>query len=163
MAANWNPAAGDEFDLRRHDFGAFKLDHVRACAHQPRSVFVRLFRTLLVTAKGHVAKHQRALGASRDDSGVIDHVLHGDGQGRIMALYRHAERIANKKNVNAACVEQRGEARIGTGQHGDAIGFPTHFLQDAGRDFHKPPVTAFYSAAAEKLARTPHFGKAAQQ
>ena len=50
--------------------------------------------------------------------GVIDHVIHRDRHGRVVALDHHAERIAGQHNIDPGFIEQLGEAGIVGGQAG---------------------------------------------
>jgi hypothetical protein len=73
------------FDQKANGVGdmdaAFELDHLSARCHQTSGVPHGLFRTFLVAAERHVGDQEGSGAAARDTFGVVDHVLHGHGQG----------------------------------------------------------------------------------
>ncbi|MNT11234.1 hypothetical protein D3C72_1461030 [compost metagenome] len=118
MGADGDAALGEE----THGFGqpgaAFDFDHVRASLHQDDSVRIGCFRRA-VRAERQVGHDHGRLAAARDGRRVVGQFGHGDGQGGIVAIADHAERIADQQDLHAAAVHQGREAGVIAGQHGD--------------------------------------------
>ena len=64
--------------------------------------------------------------------GVVDHVVHGDEDGRLVAEDDHTKAIADKDHRNAQLVEQLGGRVVVGGEHGDLLAVPLH-LDDGCR------------------------------
>ncbi len=65
-------------------------------------------------------------GAADDRLGVVDHLVHRDPDGRLVAEHRLAERVADQEHRDAGLVEQlRGREVVG-GQHRDPLAVGMH-------------------------------------
>ena len=84
--------------------------------HQPTGILEGLLRADLETHEGHIGHEQAAAHAPGHQTGVIDHLLHGDGQGVLLPLNHHAERIAHENGVHSRLVDEMGEGVIVGGQ-----------------------------------------------
>jgi len=52
---------------------------------------------------------------------VVDHLVHGDRQGRLHALHDHAERIADEDDVDTGCISDAAEREVVRGQCDDRV------------------------------------------
>jgi hypothetical protein len=128
MRAHRNRPFDQKAHCVREPFTALELHHLRAGAHQfhraPEGVFRRAVR-----AERQVGHHQRRGPRPRDARRVIRDVGERHRQGGRLALQHVAERIADQQHVDARAIQQRGEARVVTGQHGDLFAGVAHCLQ----------------------------------
>src|SRR5690606_22048732 len=76
----------------------------------------------------------RAPSAAGDRSTVINDVLEGDGQGGLVALYDHAEGIADQQHINLTFVEKLREGGVVGSEHGDLLTALFHHLQGVDGD-----------------------------
>ena len=67
------------------------------------------------------ADDQRALRATHDGLGVMDHLRHRDPHGRLVAEDDLAERVAHEQQRDAGLVEELGRREVVGGQHRDAL------------------------------------------
>jgi hypothetical protein len=89
----------------------------------------------VIAAKRHVGHHQGAANGAADGAGVVEHFIHGDGQGVFVTEDDHGQRVANQKQVDASFV---GKARGGVvvrGERGDGLALPLHFGKCRDGDF----------------------------
>ena len=122
MAANGDFALDQVADRVQLVAGAFQLDHARAGLDEAHRGGVRFERRAVGTER-EIGDLQRALRAAGDRSGVVDDVVDAHGQGRIVALHHHAQRIADQDQVAAVVVQHAGEAGVVAGQHHQLAAF----------------------------------------
>ena len=111
MTANRHRAFGEHFYGIRKPGATFDFDHIRARAHHDGGVFKCLLRSG-VSHKRQVGEQQAVGRATAHGAGVVGNVFHGDRQGGVVPLYRHAQRIANQHHVEANIGEQFSKAIV---------------------------------------------------
>jgi hypothetical protein len=74
-----------------------------------------------VGAEGHVGDDVGPLGSADDGSGVIDHLVEGDGDGGAVSLDDAAERVSNEDGIDAGFVDEAGEGGVVGGDDGDGL------------------------------------------
>ena len=122
------PALDDRLDALAHVDAAFELDRFGAAfLEKSAGISQRLFFAHLVREKRHVADHQRALAPARHQAGVIDHLVHGYGQGVGTALHDAAQRIADQKHFDARIVENPRKRIVVGRQASDLFAALLHF------------------------------------
>ena len=107
MGHHRNLCIGEPFDqvhaaratLDFHCFGASFLQEARGI----RDPFSRVH---LVGAVGHVGNHHRPLDRPADGAGVMDHLVHGDGEGVVIAQHHHGQRVPDQDHIDAGFVHQ---------------------------------------------------------
>ena len=60
----------------------------------------------VIRGEGHVGHQEGALHPAAHGAGVVQHLLHGDRQGVLVAQHDHAERVAHQHHVDAGLVDQ---------------------------------------------------------
>jgi hypothetical protein len=97
-------------DLRAHDrpyrfrhlSSALQLDGAHAALlDQAAGIPDGLGQVDLIAQKRHITNDHRVLNPSRHTPAVIQHLVHGDREGGIPALHRHAEGIPDQNRVDA--------------------------------------------------------------
>ena len=88
-----------------HDLQAFgaalELDGAGTCAHEAGRVGHSLGAAAVVAGPGHVSHHELGRFRPRHRGRVADHVFHGHLEGVLVAEHDHAERVANKDEVDS--------------------------------------------------------------
>ncbi len=109
-------------------FAAFQLDHLGARAHQLHGAGEGgLGRA--IGAERQIGDDQRRGACPCYAGGVIGDLREGDRQRRRLTLQHVTERVADQQHVDAGAVQQRSEARVVTGEHGDLLACIAHCLQ----------------------------------
>ena len=108
--------------LELHSLGPSLLD-------EPARVSPGLLEARLVAHEGHVPHHQGALGAAGHALGVVDHLVHGDGQGVFVPGHDVGCRIPHQDHVHPCLVHDRCCGKIIGGQHREFFLFSFHLLQ----------------------------------
>ena len=96
--------------LELHALGAAFLDHAAGIGDG-------VCDRDLVGEKRHVADEQSALAAARDHARVVDHLVHGDAEGVVVALHHHAERVTDQQQIRAGTIGDAREREVVRGQH----------------------------------------------
>ncbi len=118
-----------------HAYAAFELDRVRArFGHEATGVAQRLLGSNLERHKRHVGDDQRMRGTAHDGTRVVKHVIHGDGQCRIMAENDHPERIAHENRIDTSFIDQTRRRGVVRGDHDDGPAGGFHAAQGCGGD-----------------------------
>jgi hypothetical protein len=87
----------DALDRRRRIDPPFELDGLRsALGEESASIRERLLRAHLPAEERHVPDDVRAPRASDDGAAVVNHLVDRDGQGRILPLHDHPERVPHE-------------------------------------------------------------------
>src|SRR5918993_5636653 len=157
MRAHRYTACYQKLDRRREPGAAFDLDHLSAGLHQANGVVERRLRCSLVAAKRHIGDQPCALQTAHYGAHVILDVFDSDRKCRCMSLNDHSERVADQHAVDAAVVEQPGEARFIAGEHCDRLPSGTHLrkLQQRYRLGHMLIRRISAHAARLKYSRRP--------
>src|SRR6185503_14699242 len=110
----------------------------------PTGILQREFFAHLIRKKRHVADHQRALTSARDQASVIDHLVHGYGQGVGTALHDAAQRIADQEHFHAGFVENPRKGIIVCREASDLLAALLHLEHVRHRDLvaHDRPPNA---------------------
>jgi len=117
-----NLGLGERGDERGAVAAAFDFDGFRASLlDEARGVGDGLLRGCVVGAEGHVRDEQSALHGAADGMGVVQHLVHGDGQGAVIAEDGHAERVADEEQVNAGLVDEGARGIVIRGERGDGL------------------------------------------
>jgi len=96
----------DALDRRRRIDPPFELDGLRsALGEEPASIRERLLRAHLPAEERHVPDDVGAPRASDDGATVVNHLVDRDGQGGVLPLHDHPERVPHEENVHARIVE----------------------------------------------------------
>ena len=100
-----------------------KLDAIGiALFNQAQGVAEALVVTDLIGAEGKVGNHHRGAEHAGHAAGVVDHLVEGDGQGRVVALHRHPQRVAHEHERDGAGLErldERGAGGVITGDRSE--------------------------------------------
>ena len=133
----------DELDLR-----PFDLDGAGAALLQEAAgVADSLLDAHLVREEGHVADDEGVRHPARDRAGVVEHLLHRDGQGVLVAQDVVADRVADQQHRNPGLVEDLRGGEIVGRKHREprALGLPR--LQVADGDRHRSRLLRECTAA----------------
>ena len=115
---------------------AFELDGVHAgFLEETPGVFDGLAGGDLVGHKRHVTDQQGVFGAAGDSFTVVEHIVHGDGQGAFITQHDHAEGITHQDHVHAHLVHDQGGGIVVGGEHADGLVARFHRLDEASGDF----------------------------
>ena len=89
----------------------------------------------VIAAEGHVGDDERAAHGAAHGAGVVQHLVHGDGEGVFVAEHDHGERVADQDQVDAGLVDQaRGGIVVG-GERGDGLALALHLSECGHGDF----------------------------
>ncbi len=100
----------DEFGVLR---SAFELDRVRsAFFDKTTSVGHRLVDRGLIRHEGHVANDVGSLCAASNRAAVVNDFVQRHRQRGLVALYDHAEGVANEEQVNLTLIQELGKGRV---------------------------------------------------
>ena len=136
MADGWDAGVGDAFDPVRHRCAALQFDGVASgLGHEAARVSDGGFDARLVGHVGHVADEERGWRAASDGLRVTDHIVHRNGQCRIVAKHRHAEAVADQDHFDARLFLQIGGWIIVAGEPGDRLAFGDFIEQIGQCDF----------------------------
>ena len=89
----------------------------------------------VIAAEGHICDDQRATDGAADGAGVVEHLVHGDGEGVFMAEDDHGERVADEEQVDSSFVDQAGAGVVVGGERGDGLALALHFGERGHGDF----------------------------
>ena len=93
---NGNRCLCDCFNLGTNRRAALQLDSLTsAFLHQSASIHNSIINGGLVAHKGHITDHECIFCTSGNSSGVVNHILHGNGKGILIAEHNHTQRVAN--------------------------------------------------------------------
>ena len=152
MGTDRDTAFGQARDHVDFQFTPFELDHFRATLlHQPSGI-AQTGLTRGVTHERHVRHQQRAFDAARHEARVIDHFVHGHGNGGGVALHHHAERVADQDEIHAGFVQHARERRIVGGEARNLLAVDLHLPQAAGGDVSADVVLLAHDAAPSLAA-----------
>ena len=104
----------------------------------------------LVGEEGEVDEHQRAPRAPPDGRPVIDHLVEGRAEGRLVPRQHLIEGVAHEQDVYVGLLEQAGERRVVAGEHHDPAARRLHGQQVGHREGTR--VSAHGLAAPPALA-----------
>ena len=135
MAHNRNSCPDNGLNPIDHIGPAFNL--YRLCAaflDKPTGIGHRFFIRGLVGHKRHVANQQGVVNASPDRTGMVDHFVHGNGEGVLVSQGYHPDRIPDQNDIDPAFIDQPGGAVIIGGQCGNfsLVPFPSHDCRNGG-------------------------------
>ncbi len=86
---------------------AFDLDRVRPrFLEQPRGVADAVGDGHMVRAVGHIRDEEGTLHTASDGAGVMQHLVHGDGESVVIAKHGHANGVADENDVDASLIDQ---------------------------------------------------------
>jgi peptidoglycan/xylan/chitin deacetylase (PgdA/CDA1 family) len=134
MADNGNfsfSEGADQIDARTLDFdrlGAGLLD-------EADGVDEAFGHRAVIAAEGHVGHKEGAANGAADGASVVQHLVHGDGEGVFVAQDHHGQRVAYQDEVDAGFVgEARGGVVVG-GESGDGLALALHLSKRGHGDF----------------------------
>jgi len=127
-------ARGDDCTHAGADFrAALQLDAVaRRLCHEAARVKHRGLVRGLIAHVGHVADQPAVGRAATHGLCVADHVVHRDGQGRLVAQHGHAQAVAHEDDVNAGLFDQRRHRVVVAGNHGEGCALG-HLVEEYGQ------------------------------
>lgn len=135
MRHHRNSRRDDRFDATRLFRSTLQLDGVALRLLQNAdAAFDAAIDPQLAFGKGKIDHHHRAPTGAADHLGVIDHLIHGDRQRRLVTLDDHRQRVTHQDHIDAGRVQQLGGWEVVGGQHGDPLAAIPHPLQASGRD-----------------------------
>ena len=70
-----------------------------------------------------------------DGTGVVEHLVHGDGESVFMAEDDHGERVADEEQVDSCIVDEAGTGVVIGGESGDGFALALHFCEGGHGDF----------------------------
>ena len=73
----------------------------------------------MIAAEGHVGDDHGAMHGAADGAGVVQHLVHGDGEGGIVTENDHGEGVADEDEVDAGLVDEARGRVIVCGEAGD--------------------------------------------
>src|SRR6185437_5938425 len=117
----------DQFAAHR---AAFDLDRLGpGFLHKSNCVGNALGDAGVVGTEGHIRRDDSALDRPADGAGVMQHLVHRDGQSRLIAHHHHGQRVAYKDQVHAGLVHQPRRGIVVGRQRGDWLMRPFLLLQ----------------------------------
>ena len=131
-------------DDAAHRFGQvltpLQLDRLRASFFQDATrVANRIRRFDVVAQERHVSDNVDVLGGPHDRLYVVNHLVHGDGHGGIVAENHVSQAVAHQYYGNSRLFENPGRGVIVRGHHGYLLATVFHILQVLNRDAHSAP------------------------
>ena len=75
----------------------------------------------MIAAEGHVGDDERAADGAANGAGVVQHLVHGDGEGVFVAEDDHGERVADQDEVDAGFIHQARGCVVVRGERGDGL------------------------------------------
>jgi hypothetical protein len=97
---------------------ALELDRVHpALLQEAGGVGDPLLDRALVGPEGHVADQQRVLRAAGHGLRVVEHLVHGDGEGVLVPQLVVGDRVADQEHGDARLVEDLGGGEVVRGEH----------------------------------------------
>ncbi|CNU19043.1 Uncharacterised protein [Salmonella enterica subsp. enterica serovar Bovismorbificans] len=90
MTTNRHGAFGEHFHRINQPGAAFNFDHIGPRTHHDSRVFTCLFRGG-VSHKRQVGEQQAVRRATSHGTSVVSDIFHGDRQGGVVPLNRHAQ------------------------------------------------------------------------
>ena len=116
---------------RTDDFlAAFEFHGIDArLTDQPDGVAHAFLRRDLITAKRHVADHQRPLATSCHAARIDDHLVQGDGEGGVVSQHHVGGRVADQNAVNARLVYQSCRRVVVGREHGYLVAVALHLYE----------------------------------
>ena len=123
MAEDRDVRADDFFDGGNDIQAALDFDTVGAgFFDEAAGITQGVVRRDFVGEEGHIGDDGEGTGAAHDHAGVIDHLVHGDGECGAVAGDDIGEGIADEKEIERAVGEPRGRQPIVGGEGDDFIG-----------------------------------------
>ena len=116
MTHDRNARSHDDADRICPFAPAFEFDRVHAAVLQktPR-IADGIFHRNLIRHERHIAHQQRRLCPASHGAGVMEHFIHGNGQGVFVAENNHPERISDEDGIDARLVHcQRSGIVVGS-------------------------------------------------
>ena len=137
MCHNGDRCLCDCFNLGTNRRAALQLDSLTsALLHQSACIHNGIINGGLVAHKGHIADHECIFCTSGNSGGVVNHILHGNGDGILIAEHNHAQRVANQNGIYATFIHQLCCGIIISGQHSDFVSVQFLLLQGSYCVFH---------------------------
>ena len=130
VAHDGDSRVDDTLDGGRDFLAAFEFHGIDArLTDQPDGVAHAFLRRDLITAKRHVADHQRPLATSCHAARIDDHLVQGDGEGGVVALHHVGGRVADQNAVNARLVYQSCRRIVVGREHGYLVAVALHLYE----------------------------------
>ena len=117
------------FRKRPHQFHTRPLDLHRLGASffdEPHSIGHALRQTAVIAAKRHIGHHQRPAHRSANSACVMQHLVHSNGQGIVMAQHHHGQRIAHQNHVDSGLVDQARSGVVVSRQRSNWLALALH-------------------------------------
>ncbi len=128
MAHNRHAGADDGANRFLHRDAAFELDRLGAgFLEKAPGVAQRLVLADLIGHERHIADDQSALTPAHHQAGVVDHLVHGDGESIGAALDDTAQGVADQQHLDAGFVENPREGIVVSSQAGYLLASLLHF------------------------------------
>ena len=108
--------------LNLDSLGTTLLDHTSA-------ISARIFDAGLIRHEGHIRYDKSLRSGALDSPHMIQHLIHGNRQCRIMTGDDNADRITHQNYIDSAVINQARKRKIIRGQYGNALAVLLH-LQD---------------------------------
>ena len=89
----------------------------------------------VIAAEGHVGDDESAANGAANGAGVVQHLVHGDGEGVVVAEDDHGERVADQQEIDAGFVDEAGAGVVVRGERGDGLALALHFTERGHGDF----------------------------
>ena len=98
------------------------LDRVRAALlHQANSARHSLLRGLLIRTKRQVGNHHGAGSTARNRRHQRNHLIQGNGQGRLVTEHHIRRGIAHQQHIDARAIKNLRGQGVVAGQHGELL------------------------------------------
>lgn len=75
----------------------------------------------VIAAEGHVDDEEGVADCAADCAGVMEHLVHGDGEGGVVAEGDHGEGVADEDEVDACFVDESRGGVVVCGEGGDGL------------------------------------------
>ena len=121
----------DQLDARPFDLDGFRAGFL----DEADGVGEALGDGGVVAAEGHVGDDEGAADGAANGAGVVQHLVHGDGEGVVVAEDDHGERVADEEEVDAGFVDQARAGVVVGGERGDGFALALHFAKGGHGDF----------------------------
>jgi hypothetical protein len=94
----------DKLGARTFDFDGFGAGFL----DEADGVAEAISDSSVVAAKGHIGNYEGAMHGAANGAGVVEHLVHGDGEGVFVAKHDHGERVADEEEIYSGFVNEAG-------------------------------------------------------
>src|SRR6266545_4358477 len=120
VAHDRNPSLDESTSQFQH--GSLELDRMGpTLLEEPAGVTDALLQGRLIREERHVAHDQGVLGPAGHRAGVVEHLLHGDGQRVLVAKDVVGQRVTHQQGWHPCFIENPGGGVVVGGEHDESL------------------------------------------